>query len=101
MKLFKRTVCILVSVLAFSSSILCSAVSTLIFGDANNDKVIDILDLIHTKKTIAITDFSSKNPDAVDFNSDGVINGEDLVSLRKILVNDVTPEISVNVAELG
>ena len=101
MKLFKRTVCILAITAALSSTLFCSAVSTVIFGDANNDKAIDVRDLVHTKKIIAITDFSPINPDAVDFNSDGDIKGEDLVALRIILINDATPEISVNVAELG
>lgn len=99
MKLFKRTVCILASVLVFSSAILCSAVSTLIFGDANNDKAIDVRDLVHTKKIIAADDFLPVNPDAVDFNGDGDVKGEDLVALRKIIINAATPELSVNVAE--
>lgn len=99
MKLFKRTVCILMSVFVFSSAILCSAVSTLIFGDANNDKAIDVRDLVHTKKIIATTDFLPINPSAVDFDGDGDIKGNDLVALRKILLNEVTPELSVNVAD--
>lgn len=99
MKLFKSTVCILASVLIFSTAFFCSAVSTIVFGDANNDRAIDVRDLVHAKKIIASTSFSALNPDAVDFNGDGNVNGEDLVVLKKVLMYNITPEHSVDVLD--
>ena len=54
-------------------------------GDANNDKVVDIRDLIRVKRYLAgtTTDISIE---AADFDGDGEVKAADLASLRKYLL---------------
>lgn len=53
-------------------------------GDANGDGVLNILDFVYLKKTVAKAD--DKKIPACDFNHDGKLDGSDLVNMRKKLL---------------
>lgn len=55
-------------------------------GDANNDGVVDITDLICVKKYISGIACEIKLK-ASDLNGDGAVNADDLVRLKQLLVN--------------
>lgn len=52
-------------------------------GDANNDGIVDVRDIVNTKKKISVTGF---NPLA-DVNFDSSLNATDLIELRNNLLN--------------
>ena len=56
-------------------------------GDANADGIIDILDLVRTKKIIAGTASAECAEFAADTNGSGEVNAEDLAWLRYMLIN--------------
>ena len=53
-------------------------------GDANGDGVINILDFVYLKKTVA--EAADKKIPACDFNHDGKLDGNDLINMRKKLL---------------
>lgn len=53
-------------------------------GDANGDGVLNILDFVYLKKTVA--EAADKKIPACDFNHDGKLDGSDLVNMRKKLL---------------
>lgn len=53
-------------------------------GDANGDGVLNILDFVYLKKTVAKAD--DKKIPACDFNHDGKLDGSDLINMRKKLL---------------
>ena len=53
-------------------------------GDANGDGVINILDFVYLKKTVA--EVTDKKIPACDFNHDGKLDGNDLINMRKKLL---------------
>lgn len=55
-------------------------------GDANNDGIVDITDLICVKKYISGIACEIKLK-AADLNGDGAVNADDLVRLKQLLVN--------------
>ena len=57
------------------------------FGDCNGDRKCDILDLVRAKKSISSPEYSVEKF-TLDINSDGMDDTNDLVLLRKILLND-------------
>ena len=57
------------------------------FGDCNGDGKCDILDLVRAKKSISSPEYSVEKF-TLDINSDGMDDTNDLVLLRKILLND-------------
>ena len=59
-------------------------------GDANDDQIVNIRDLVHLKKHIAdmTGTFVVKNLYAADVNQDGDLNAVDLTQLRVIILNN-------------
>ena len=53
-------------------------------GDANGDGVLNILDFVYLKKTVA--EAADKKIPACDFNHDGKLDGSDLINMRKKLL---------------
>ncbi len=53
-------------------------------GDANNDGTVDIRDLVRVKSHLASGTYINRTN--VNFNGDAVVNGSDLVEVRKILL---------------
>lgn len=53
-------------------------------GDANGDGVLNILDFVYLKKTVA--EAADKKIPACDFNHDGKLDGNDLINMRKKLL---------------
>lgn len=53
-------------------------------GDANGDGVLNILDFVYLKKTVAKA--ADKKIPACDFNHDGKLDGSDLINMRKKLL---------------
>ncbi len=69
--------------------------SLFLFGDVNDDSLVDVLDLVKFRKHI--DESSSINPELIertDLNLDGTVDNEDYEVLRKYLVdlNDSYPE---------
>jgi hypothetical protein len=56
----------------------------LLFGDVNNDGIINILDIV---STVNIVLGQAEWLDAADYNSDGVINVLDIVSIVNVILN--------------
>lgn len=57
-----------------------------VMGDANNDGIVDITDLICVKKYISGIACEIKLK-AADLNGDGAVNAEDIIRLKQLLVN--------------
>ena len=70
--------------------------STGISGDANGDKNINIIDLIHMKKYVAGTTDKINLADA-DLNGDGKIDANDIVLFVKVLLGSIRYETGANI----
>lgn len=93
-KLFKGMLAIIfVAVICLTASVGCLALGV-VFGDANANNTVDILDLIRVKKYAANqTDVISF--DAVDFDYNGNVDAHDITIVRKILLSD-NAELGIN-----
>ncbi len=100
MKNLKRLCSVaLVVVLCLSLSVVCFAGEANLSGDATGDKSVDIRDVIRMKKYMTyVTD--TINLGAVDFDSNDEVNTDELVVVRKMLLNSIEPEMIINVQDL-
>lgn len=88
---------IFAAAICLTASVGCLALGV-VFGDANANNTVDILDLIRVKKYAANqTDVISF--DAVDFNYNGTVDADDIANVRKIILfgND---ELGINSEKL-
>ena len=87
---------VLIVILCLSLSVMCYANVAPVTGDANGDHVVNLVDLVRMKKyTAYIVD--EINVDAVDFDSNGLVDAYELVELKNILINLENPELIINV----
>ncbi len=85
---------VLAFVLCLSLSVGCFAGEANLSGDATGDKILDVRDAVRMKKFISYAE-SSINLDAVDFDGDEDINGDELVVVRKMLIDYIEPEMII------
>ena len=100
-KISKRVLClmgamlILFSLMSFScaAAVIPSDEGFVVVGDANSDNSVNIIDLVRIKKSLANLDAEIEvSVTAVDFDQSGEVEGNDLVSLRKLLLGSLVDE---------
>lgn len=69
----------------------CETVQSVLYGDVNNDGIIDIRDLVRLKKVVSKTATASEQ--LCDVNKDGENNSLDLAALRKTIMDKANKEI--------
>lgn len=90
---------ILVIVLCLSLSVMCYANVAPISGDANGDRIVNLIDLVRVKKYTAYL-VEDINLGAVDFDDNGDVDAYELVELKSLLINSKNPELLINVEKL-
>ena len=68
------------------AQVIFNAAECHIQGDANNDKAVDIRDLVRVKKYLSNTADAAFNYKAANINLDNKVDARDLAALRKILL---------------
>lgn len=89
----------LVVVLCLSLSVVCFAEDAAVSGDATGDKFVDARDVVRMKQFMAYT-VETIDLGAVDFDGNGKIDTDELVSVRNMLLDSIEPEMIINVQTL-
>lgn len=80
-----KKISILTTLLLF---VLTVQAQTVIKGDANNDKVVSLLDVIETSNAILGKPSANYNATNADFNGDGHVNAADIVGILNMIIAD-------------
>ena len=80
-----KKICILPALLLF---VLTVQAQTVMKGDANNDKVVSLLDVIETSNAILGKPSANYNATNADFNGDGHVNAADIVGILNMIIAD-------------
>ena len=80
-----KKICIFPALLLF---VLTVQAQTVIKGDANNDKVVSLLDVIETSNAILGKPSANYNATNADVNGDGHVNAADIVGILNMIIAD-------------